>query len=103
MISEGAFAHTRLETPTILEGTVVHNKVNIAHGCPPTTANNPTYASTVVFPNAVSYTPVIGVDFQRRQSVHHQCGLAIIHRWSVSAAWCAQEGRGLMKLLKRML
>ena len=60
--SQGAFAHTRLETPTVHEGTKVHNRVNIGHGCPPTTARRPTFGTNVVFPNAVSYTPVIGVD-----------------------------------------
>ena len=33
--SQGAFAHTRLETATVLEATRVHNQVNIGHGCPP--------------------------------------------------------------------
>ena len=60
--SQGAFAHTRLETPTVPEATRVHNEVVISHGCPPTTARRPTFGTTVVFPNAVSYTPVIGVN-----------------------------------------
>lgn len=70
-ISQGAFAHTRLETPTVVEGTKIHNAVNIGHGCAdPTGAlagegalkNQPTYGTSVVFPNAISYTPIIGVD-----------------------------------------
>ena len=60
--SQGAVAHTRLETPTVVEGTRVHNQVVISHGCPPAAARRPTFGTTVVFPNAVSYTPIIGVD-----------------------------------------
>jgi len=60
--SQGAFAHTRLETPTVAEGTRVHNEVIISHGCPPAAARRATYGTSVVFPNAVSYTPIIGVD-----------------------------------------
>jgi len=60
--SQGVFAHTRLETSTVPEGTRVHNRVSIGHGCPPATDRNDTFGTTVVFPNAVSYTPVIGVD-----------------------------------------
>ncbi len=59
---QGAFAHTRLETPTVPEGTRVHNQVVISHGCPPATARKATMGTSVVFPNAVTYTPVIGVD-----------------------------------------
>lgn len=61
-VSQGAFAHTRFETSTVAEGTKVHNQVNIGHGCPPTTARRATVGTSVVFPNAISYTPVIGVD-----------------------------------------
>ena len=71
-VSQSAFAHTRLEIPTVLEGTsnpVTHassgrvlNYLRIGHGCPPSNARNPTYGTSLVFPNAVSYTPVIGVD-----------------------------------------
>ena len=60
--SQGAFAHTRLETATAPEGTRVHNFVNISHGCPPATARKATYGVTAIFPNAISYTPIIGVD-----------------------------------------
>ncbi len=60
--SQGAFAHTRLETSTVAEGTRVHNYLNIGHGCPPATARRATYGTSVVFPNAVNYTPIIGVD-----------------------------------------
>ena len=65
IVSQGSFAHTRLESPTILEGSsgvLAHNRVNIGHGCPPSTARNPTFGTNVVFPNAISYTPIIGVD-----------------------------------------
>ena len=61
-VSQSAFAHTRLETPTVVEGTRVHNGVRISHGCGDAGARKPTYGTTVVFPNAVSYTPIIGVD-----------------------------------------
>jgi len=63
--SQGGFAHTRLESPTILEGSsgvLAHNRVTIGHGCPPITARNPSYGTSVVFPNAISYSPIIGVD-----------------------------------------
>lgn len=62
VVSQAASAHTRLETSVVPEGTRAHNYVNIGHGCPPTTARNPTFGTSVVFPNAVNYTPVIGVD-----------------------------------------
>ncbi|WP_333874292.1 hypothetical protein [Methylobacter sp.] len=61
-VSQGAFAHTRLETSSVLEATKVRNNVVIGHGCPPSTARKATIGTSVVFPNAVSYTPVIGVD-----------------------------------------
>jgi hypothetical protein len=60
--SQAAFAHTRLETATVVEGTRVRNAVNISHGCPPSTARKPTYGTSLVFPNAISYTPIIGID-----------------------------------------
>jgi hypothetical protein len=60
--SQGAFAHTRLETSTVVEGTRVHNQVNVGHGCPPSTDRRPSMGTSVVFPNAISYTPIIGVD-----------------------------------------
>lgn len=73
--SQGAFAHTRLEIPVVVEGTFnatthaqsgrVLNQVVISHGCPgvaPSTVRLPTYGTSVVFPNAVQYTPVIVVD-----------------------------------------
>ncbi|MGZ8918072.1 MAG: hypothetical protein ACXW0T_07600, partial [Methylobacter sp.] len=46
--SQAAYAHTRLETPTVPEATRVHNQVVIGHGCPPATARNPTYGMSVV-------------------------------------------------------
>jgi hypothetical protein len=71
--SPAALAHTRLEIPTVVEGTTnghaqvgkVINYVVISHGCPdiaPGTARQPTYGTSVVFPNAISYSPIIGVD-----------------------------------------
>lgn len=69
--SQGVMAHTRLETATALEGVRVHNAVNIGHGCadPAGAAggegalkNQATYGTTVLFPNASTYTPVIGID-----------------------------------------
>ena len=70
VVSQGAFAHTRLEIPTVLEGiTVGHaqsgrvlNQVVIGHGCPPAATRQPTFGTSVVFPNAISYTPIIGVN-----------------------------------------
>lgn len=60
--SQLAFAHTRLETPSVTEGTKVHNYVVIGHGCPPSSARQPTYGTSVVFPNAITSSPIIGVD-----------------------------------------
>ncbi|MGR8998472.1 MAG: hypothetical protein ACU88J_05430 [Gammaproteobacteria bacterium] len=68
--SQGVFAHTRLEIPTVGEGVTVghsqtgrvHNYLRISHGCPPATDRRATMGTSLVFPNAVSYTPVIGVD-----------------------------------------
>ena len=71
--SSAAFAHTRLEIPTVVEGTTnghaqvgkVLNYVVISHGCPdvaPGTTRQPTFGTSVVFPNAISYTPIIGIN-----------------------------------------
>ncbi len=63
--SQGVFAHTRLETPTVVEGTKVHNYEVISHGCSSAATggkNAATFATTLVFPNAVNYQPVIGVN-----------------------------------------
>jgi hypothetical protein len=60
--SQGAFAHTRLEVATVPEGTRTRNAVLVSHGCPPATARKASYGTTAVFPNAVSYSPIIGVD-----------------------------------------
>jgi len=68
--SPGVFAHTRLEVPNVQEGTTVghaqtnrvYNQVVISHGCTPAAKRSPTYGTTVVFPNAASYTPIIGVN-----------------------------------------
>lgn len=62
VVSQSAFAHTRLETPAVVEGKRVHNATRISHGCGDAGARQPTYGSSVVFPNAISYTPIIGVD-----------------------------------------
>lgn len=69
--SQCVFAHTRLETATVTEATRVRNAVIVGHGCADPTGklagegalkNQPTYGTSVVFPNAVSYTPIIGID-----------------------------------------
>lgn len=60
--SQGAVAHTRFETNTVVEGAKVHNQVNVGHGCPPATARKSSMGTTVIFPNAVSFSPVIGID-----------------------------------------
>lgn len=59
VVSQGAFAHTRLMTPIVNEGVRVLNYVNVGHGC---AGNKPTFGTSVVFPNAVSYPPIIGID-----------------------------------------
>ncbi|MDO9142651.1 MAG: hypothetical protein Q7U38_20205 [Methylobacter sp.] len=56
--SQGAFAHTRLETNTVVERTRVHNQINVGHGCD----KEATIGTSVVFPNAIGYSPVIGID-----------------------------------------
>lgn len=55
--SQGAFAHTRLQTPTILEGTRVYNNVVIGHGCHNAATNSnstPVMGTSVVFPDATA-------------------------------------------------
>lgn len=55
--SQGAFAHTRLQSPIILEGTRVYNNVAIGHGCHNAVANNnstPVMGTSVVFPDATA-------------------------------------------------
>lgn len=59
VVSQGAFAHTRLMTPIVTEGVRVMNYVNVGHGCK---GNKPTFGTSVVFPNAASYPPIIGID-----------------------------------------
>ncbi len=71
-LSTNAFAHTRLEISSVMEGTSnpathaqsnkVHNYLTISHGCPPAASRNPSMGTSVVFPNAISYTPIIGVN-----------------------------------------
>ena len=72
--SQGTFAHTRLEIPSVTEGTFnsathfqsnkVHNYEAIGHGCKDSNGGvtTSTLGTTVVFPNAISYQPIIGVD-----------------------------------------
>lgn len=48
--SQAGFAHTRLQTATILEGTRVYNNVVIGHGC----GNEPVLGTSVVFPDATA-------------------------------------------------
>lgn len=70
--SQTVLAHTRLEIPSVMEGTSnpathqqsnkVHNYLTIGHGCPPSTDRGSSMGTSVVFPNAISYTPIIGVD-----------------------------------------
>lgn len=49
-VSQSAFSHTRLETPTVMEGVRVTNNVVIGHSCG---EGKNTIASTVVFPDGV--------------------------------------------------
>jgi hypothetical protein len=55
--SQSGFAHTRLQTSTILEGTRVYNNVVIGHGCHNATTNsnsNPVMGTSVVFPDSTA-------------------------------------------------
>lgn len=55
--SQGAFAHTRMQSNTILEGTRVYNNIVIGHGChnPATNKSNSTLLGmSVVFPDATA-------------------------------------------------
>jgi hypothetical protein len=55
--SQGAIAHTRLQTPTILEGTRVYNKEAITHGCHNNVTNSnstPVLGTSAVFPDATA-------------------------------------------------
>lgn len=55
--SQGALAHTRVQTPTILEGTRVYNNIAITHGCHNHAANNnstPVTGMSVVFPDVTA-------------------------------------------------
>ena len=55
--SQGAFAHTRLQSPTIVEGTRVYNNVAITHGCHNHATNSnstPVMGTSVVFPDATA-------------------------------------------------
>jgi len=48
--SQSGFAHTRLETSTILEGTRVYNNIVIGHGC----GEAPVMGTSVVFPDSTA-------------------------------------------------
>ena len=55
--SQGAFAHTRLQSPTILEGTRVYNNVVLGHGCHNVVTNsnsNAVMGMSVVFPDVTA-------------------------------------------------
>lgn len=55
LASQGGFAHTRLQLPTIVEGLRTYNATVISHGChDPVTGNSsaPAIAHTVVFPSS---------------------------------------------------
>jgi hypothetical protein len=57
VVSQSAFAHTRLQSPTILEGTRVYNNVVIGHGCHNHTTNStstPVIGTSVVFPDVTA-------------------------------------------------
>lgn len=45
--SQSALAHTKLQTPTAVEGTRVYNNAAIGHGC----GENPVIANSIVFPD----------------------------------------------------
>ena len=65
VFSQCSFAHTRLESPNVIQGVKVHNRLNVGHGCSIDaigTKGGSTFAQSAIFPNAVSYTPIIGVD-----------------------------------------
>lgn len=56
-VSQGAFAHTRVQSPIILEGTRVYNNIVIGHGChnPATNSNSaPLMGMSVVFPDVTA-------------------------------------------------
>ena len=57
--SQGAFAHTRFAYPIVTEGQKIVNYVNIGHGCPPAEKRGATIGTNVIFPNAISYNPVV--------------------------------------------
>lgn len=55
--SQSGFAHTRLQIPTILEGTKVYNNVVIGHGCHNAATNSnstPVMGTSVVFPDSTA-------------------------------------------------
>lgn len=48
--SQSGFAHTRLQTPTVLENTRVYNNIAIGHGC----GEAPVMGTSVVFPDSTA-------------------------------------------------
>lgn len=48
--SQSGFAHTRLQTSTILENTRVYNNIAIGHGC----GDDPVMGTSVVFPDSTA-------------------------------------------------
>lgn len=55
--SQGVFAHTRIQSPTILEGTRVYNNVVLGHGCHNVATNsnsNAVMGMSVVFPDVTA-------------------------------------------------
>jgi len=55
-LSQSVFAHTRLETASIAEGTRAYNNIVIGHGC----GTKPVTGTSVVFPDGVSSTIIVG-------------------------------------------
>lgn len=54
LASQGAVAHTRLQTPTVASGSNIYNATATVHGCHNAAANNnstPVIATSVVFPD----------------------------------------------------
>jgi hypothetical protein len=54
-LSQSAFGHTRLQIPTVTEGSRVYNNVVIGHGC----GTLPVVGTSVVFPDGVSSTMTV--------------------------------------------
>lgn len=56
--SQNVLAHTRLQTPIAVEGTLVYNNATIGHGCASESggANRPVIANSIVFPDGTDST-----------------------------------------------